>query len=185
MLASLGYVGGGTVDNATLSQLPDPKSKTKVYSLIDKGLARMAKGKLGEAEFLFLEAAKQDPENPSPYLNLGDIFSRRRDWSKALVYTQRTLELAPHNLWARMQMANILIEAGQYDEARNRLMGIRREYPLLAVASFGLGRIAEARKNYQEALRWYSEARRIMPNMPGLRGCIRRAQGKMKRPADN
>ncbi|MFH1742979.1 MAG: sulfatase-like hydrolase/transferase [bacterium] len=183
VIASLGYVGGGTIDNATISRLPDPKSRTRVYTLIDKGLAKLAKGELNEAELCFAQAAKQDPENPSPYLNLGDIYARRRDWPKALLYTQRTLNLAPNNLWARMQMANILIEAEMYDEAREQLTRIREEYPLLAVAQFGLGRIAEAGEDYEEALRWYAEALRIVPNLPGLRDCISRTQGKMKRAA--
>ncbi|HPA46591.1 MAG TPA: sulfatase-like hydrolase/transferase [bacterium] len=184
ILGTLGYVSGGTIRNTTLSNLPDPKSRTRVYVLIDEGLAQMAKGEMGAAEFSFLQASKQDPENPSPYLNLGEIYARQRQWAKALLYTQRTLDLAPDNLWAQLQMANILIEAERYDEARNRFLAIRQDFPLLSSAQFGLGRIAEAEGNLEEALHWYSEALRITPNLPGLRDCFRRAQGKMKRPAD-
>ncbi len=179
VLASLGYVGGGTISNATLAQLPDPKWKTRIYVLIDEGLAKMARGDLRGAEENFLEAAKQDPENPSPYLNLGDIHYRRGDWSKALLYTQRTLDLAPDNLWARIQMANILIETKRYEEARRRLLEIREEYPLCAAVPFALGRIAEASQQYTGALQWYSEALKLMPTMPGLRHSMRRVQQKM------
>ena len=179
ILASLGYAAGGTIDSATLPQLPDPKTKTRIYVLIDEGLTKMARGDFRGAETNFIEAAKQDPENPSPYLNLGDIYGSQQQWAKALLCTQRTLDLAPNNLWARIQMAVILMEMKRYDEARERLLRIREEQPRCAIVQFSLGRIAEAGGKYEEALQWYSETLKLMPNMSGLRQRMREAQEKM------
>ncbi len=178
-LVSLGYVAGGTLGDATVEQLPDPKSKTRVYILIDEAISKMARGDLAGAEDQFLKAAELDPENPSPYLNLGDIYSRRQQWEEALFYTEKTLHLSPHNLWARVQLAGVLIELDRLDEARGRLLKIRKEYPLCAMAHFGLGRIAEAEKDYSEAIRWFSETLHLMPTMPGLRERIDKNREKL------
>ncbi len=184
-LVSLGYVAGGTLNGATVEQLPDPKSKTRIYMLIDEALAKLGRGDLAGAEEQFLKAAELDPENPSPYLNLGDIYSRRHEWEKALLYTEKTLDLSPHNLWARVQRAGVLIELGRLQEAQERLLVIRKEYPLCAMAHFGLGRIAEEEENYPQAIRWFSETFRLMPTMPGLRDRIDKIRDKMTNPASS
>ena len=67
------------------------------FALTSLGYAERAAGRNQEAEKYFLRLAKTDPKLYVPYLALGDLYTARRQFSKAQAAYTKGRGLAPHN----------------------------------------------------------------------------------------
>lgn len=178
VLHALGYAAGGVV-TGTLGPnipLPDPKTKINIYLRNDQGLAAMAKGFTPEAIEIFQEAIFEDPNNPTSYLNLGMAYSRQERWDEAIQYTQKALELAPQAHLIHLQLARLFLSAGELAKARQLLEAIIQDNPESAEAHYQLGNVALQEKRYDEAARNFEDARRWMPDFPGIEEDIQSAR---------
>ncbi len=178
MLASLGYAAGGRSPGiiSPEEQLPDVKEKLDVYLLVDNGLGMMARGFDHKSIELFLKAIDKDPDNPTPYANLGLAYFKTRQWKKAIQYTKKALELAPQNILANLQLTRIYIRSNYHDKAKRLLEIMLSDFPKLAEAHFQLGQVYMKKSDYPSALKEYELARKWMPDMPGIDEFIKTAQ---------
>jgi arylsulfatase A-like enzyme len=178
MLASLGYAAGGRSPGiiSPEEQLPDVKEKLDVYLLVDKGLGMMARGFDHKSINLFLKAIDKDPDNPTPYANLGLAYAKTRQWKKAIQYTKKALELAPQNILANLQLTRIYLRCDYHDKAKRLLEIILSDFPKLSEAHFQLGQVYLEKSDYQAALQEFALAKKWMPDMPGIDGFIKTAQ---------
>ncbi len=181
MLASLGYAAGGKSPGVIgpEEQLPDVKEKLDVYLLVDKGLGMMARGFDHKSIDLFLQAIDKDPDNPTPYANLGLAYSKTRQWKKAIQYTKKALELSPQNILANLQLTRIYIRSNYHDKAKRLLEIIISDFPKLAEAHCQLGQVYLEKNDYSTALQEFELARKWMPDMPGIDGLIKTTQESM------
>ena len=181
-LAALGYVGTFVATPAAeRSRLADPKDKIDLFNLVinareqihdehdpDRGLQALR------------QVVARDPQVVDAWLMMGNEYSRRREFSRALDAFQRALVLKPDDDLAVFNMANVYRTIGKDDEA---LVGYRRLLELdphnaqahqaVAQVLVDHGRLAEA----EEAL---NRALAIQPAMAAARntlGALRLKQG--------
>ncbi len=174
VLASLGYAAGGSTTGiiAPDKPLPDPKQKLDVYNWVDSGLSFLARGFNQNAIDLFRRAQGKDPENPTPYLNLGLAYARNQEWEKAIENTLKAIELSPQNLLAHLQLTRIYVLNNQLEEGKKRLTAILKEFPKSAEAHYQLGELFSRQQDYPAALQEFELAKQWMPDMPGIEELI-------------
>ncbi|MGC9328637.1 MAG: sulfatase/phosphatase domain-containing protein, partial [Candidatus Hinthialibacter sp.] len=179
-LASLGYAAGPSDQGiiAPNKPLPDPKDKLDVYLLVDRGLGLLSQGYAFLSIDLFEEALKKDPENPTPYVNLGLAYAKVNQWDKAIDLTRKSVEMSPENLIAQLQLTRIYVIRDMLDEAQKRLNALIQEFPHLAEAHYQLGEVFMKRNEFQSALQEYELAQYWMPDMPGIEEAIEKAKNK-------
>ncbi len=178
MLASLGYAAGGAAPGiiGPDKSLPDPKQKIDVYLLIDRGLGALARGFHQRSIELFEQAMRKDPQNPTAYANMGLAYAQMKEWDAAIKLTKKAVELSPENLLAHLQLTRIYTMSGHLEEGQNWLEAILRDFPKQAEAHYQLGEIYLRQQDYSKALQQFQEAKRWMPDMPGIDSKIEQAE---------
>ncbi|MBI1387407.1 MAG: sulfatase-like hydrolase/transferase [bacterium] len=180
-LASLGYVGGGEVREATSEMdRPDPKDCVAIYNQIDRGLVALARSNVSEALNLFRGALALDPQNPAVLLNLGQTYARMKDYDQAVSYVKKAIEAAPANEMIKLNLAKILMMADRYSEAEEILRAFVERFPSQADAYYQLGVIALKKDRPSEAREWFERARRWMPDIPGLDEAMKQVESASK-----
>ena len=79
-----------------------------------------------------------------------------------------------------LHLAKIYAAAGIYSEAANILTGIVAKHPSMADAHFQLGWISIQEKRWQDALTHLQEAKKWMPDIPGLQFALQQVQKGME-----
>jgi len=117
-LASLGYVGGTAVDDATSwRDLPDPKDRLGIYDRIGHIRTLIRSGKEDEAIPLLDGVLKEAPEVIDAYYTLGNCYLKKKDFGKAAEYYRATLAKRPDHDYAMIGLADTLVAQGHVDEA--------------------------------------------------------------------
>jgi arylsulfatase A-like enzyme len=119
-LRSLGYLGG-TPGATVRKNLRDPKDCTRVLKSIWEGMRIRATGNPREAARCFEEALKQDPENPSLYLYLGECYEGVND-KQAINSLRKAILIRPDYSQAYVRLMSLLVGQGSGNEAY--LLGI-------------------------------------------------------------
>jgi tetratricopeptide (TPR) repeat protein len=96
----------------------DPNVRKQKY--LESGKRYVAKGKYEEAIIQFSNALRVDPRFAPAHLELAHTYLRVSAWSNAYQELRRTVELAPDNLQARLDLGNLLLGARQLDKAREQ-----------------------------------------------------------------
>ncbi len=182
-LMSLGYAGGGLGNGTTEADavLPNPKDKIDVYLLIDRGLWSLATGNYPKAIERFEKALEKDPNNPTPYYNLGIAYAKTFQWDRAIQFTRKALERSPKSMLVHLSLAKILMSNGDLSEAKKILDALLEEYPKHAEIHYQLGWIEMKSERFAEAGNYFQQAKYWMPDMPGIDTAIQKARdGKLE-----
>lgn len=171
-VSALGYTGGAVTQPSDPMKLPDTKNKTQVYRMIDEGLNAMARRRIQTAEETFRKVVDLDPQNPSPYLNLGDVLARVGRFEEAETYLRISLDLSPNNKMTQNLLANVLVSMGRLDEAEALYDALLADTPQLPEALFFKGQIYEKRGDAKKALEFYQQVEKLTPELPGLKESI-------------
>lgn len=81
------------------------------------GLAYRAVGKIQEAERAFWKAIQLEPNEGIPYMNLGDLALRKKDFEKTAAYYQKGLQLMPKDSAALYGFGVLHGMKGEWKEA--------------------------------------------------------------------
>ena len=124
-LAALGYVGTFVSEAPrSLSPLADPKDKIELFNLITKAREELQDARESKAGLTMLEEiVRKDPDIVDAWLLLGNEYSNRRDFTRALECFQRVLALKPDDDLAIMNMANVYRDLGRPADA---VVGLKR-----------------------------------------------------------
>lgn len=130
------------------------------------------RGQHDEALRLAHEAMRWGAHEPSVHNNLGVFLFqqgqregfRPGQLDEAIGHLRQTLQLDPHRIEARKNLALALQLAGKPDEAFAEWNEMLRENPARADAHFELGNLLIAQNRPQEAAGQYSEAVRLQPD---------------------
>src|SRR5271155_1696899 len=82
----------------------------------DKGTQYFQQGKYNEAAIEFQNALQIDPDFADAHYQLAQCYLKRGSLRQAYPELARTVELAPNNLKAQLDLAGILLAAGKFLE---------------------------------------------------------------------
>jgi tetratricopeptide (TPR) repeat protein len=126
-------------------------------------------GRLDDAEGMFKEVLRRNPDNYSSHLHLGWLYFSRNDKRRALEQYRRAVELNPGDPLAALSLAALLEEMDRYEEAISRyrdglaLPGIppsekRKAYNSLSRLLVERGRLGEAVSVVERGLAEFPDA---------------------------
>jgi protein O-mannosyl-transferase len=115
------------------------------------GLAYAMAGRLQEAETVLGEAVRLDPDNAGAWSNLCLVHKNLKQLPRAIEECEHAAQLAPHLPEARTSLGQVLLLAGQYDEAEQHLRAALELKPDLLSARRLLDRLARERQRAAES----------------------------------
>ena len=181
-LAALGYVGTFVATpDADPSSLADPKDKIELFNLISRAREQMHDQHDWDGGLKTLrQVVATDPRVVDAWLMMGNEYSRRREFPRALDAFQRALALKPDYDLAVFNMANVYRTMGKDEEA---LVGYRRLLeldPRNAQAHQAVAQVLVDHGRLDEAQASLNRALEIQPAMAAARntlGALRLKQG--------
>ncbi len=153
-LASLGYVGlqKSAVPASAAATGVDPKDEIASANKILSALALLNQGKPDRAVAL-LQPVRADTRMYLAQFVMGAALARQRQYSQAIEYLHRAIELQPDSTWAHYEMGSSLMKTGDYktavvhlEIASSRLPEFAEAHSLLAQAYDHLGRPEDAQR---------------------------------------
>lgn len=136
----------------------DSRNKKAYQTLV---LLCYKSGKLNQAIVVGQNALKEiNKKDPMISNNLGMVYIKRKEYSKASEMFTQTLGFDPNNLEAKLNLATIAIREGAWKIAVSRLEDVVAKRPnhlyanrTYAVALMGMKRLREAKKVYERLLK--------------------------------
>jgi tetratricopeptide (TPR) repeat protein len=152
-------VGGCTLaPNPVSHATPSP---TDAATLIANGQLTVA------AELLDQEAARQ-PDNPTPLLQLGELYLRQRLWLPAEDAFNRALVVAPSHPAATAGLAEVRLQQGDFEAAQSLWLEAISQNPDLHGVYTGLGRLAMTRLDFPAAREAFETQQARQPDPEAL-----------------
>ena len=111
---------------AVLSRVPKERTAVLHYNL---GRAYALQQDMQQARIQFEAALTIRPDYMLPRLALGEVYLKSGDYGKVLQLTDEVVKLDPYNVAARLQRTRALIGTQNFNQARQELMAISKEYP--------------------------------------------------------
>jgi choline-sulfatase len=173
-LATLGYVG--TFAASTIGdrrQLADPKDKIELFNLMTTARERIHDEHDGDGGLKALqEVVAKDPNIVDAWVLIGNEYSRRREFPRALDSFQRALAAKPDYDLAAFNMANVYRAMGRDADAvvtYERLLALD---PKNAPAHQKLAEVLVDRGQLDEAQASLHRALEIQPSMAAARNTL-------------
>ncbi len=117
---------------------------------------------------LWLSAAKTSPSSPQNHNNLGDLYTRQKNYQKAIEEFNKAIQLNPNYADAYHNLANTFLQSGQPEKAIASYQKSLEINPTIWQSHLALGAIYFDQKDYQQAKSHILEAISIKPNNPDL-----------------
>src|SRR5882762_9280210 len=166
-LASIG-LGRGSEGRELLEQALAKKPEFADALLGQAGLAAGEK-KLDEAARLIERALASAPKSADAWLMKGDLSRIMADRKGAIVAYQKILELRPDNVPARLNIASLQIDSGNFGEARKQIEQIRKIAPNSPMSHYMEGLIEFRQRNYPAAREAVLQVLKVTPDhMPSM-----------------
>ncbi len=112
------------------------------------------------------QAIKLNPKAVAPYLRAGNLADKTGNPERAIKYYRAGLEALPNDESLTFKLADVYLEQKQYDDARLLIENLLRTDAGNAQALWRLGEIERAQGKLADALRDYTRAVAIDPNLP-------------------
>jgi len=180
-LAALGYIGTFVQTRPGGRPLADPKDKIDLFNLLITARERLHDEHDSEGGLKALrEVISKDAEVIDAWVMMGNEYSRRREFPRALECFQRALAFKPDYDLAVFNMANVYRRLGRDDEA---LVGFRRLIeldPRNAQAHQQAAQVLVDQGRLEEAETELNRALELQPSMAAARntlGALRLKQG--------
>lgn len=141
-----------------------------------RGRILIEKGRLEEARESLLEAEKLDPTMADPQYYLGIIHERFNQPVEALERYRKASSCEPSNPQFVVASAEMLIYMDRLDEAESLLTERRSDFQYNAAICQTLGQIKTIRRDHEQAVRYFDEARLLAPDDNSIVEDLARAQ---------
>lgn len=119
-------------------------NKNMGLALVESGRSLMLLSKNDEAIAAFTDASNYLPNEPEPYLYLGDLYALSKKFTEALAQYEKVIEKSPENIEAYLKAAGVSQDAGDIKKAYNLLRNIESKYSNHGVLQRELGVLALA-----------------------------------------
>ncbi len=182
-LASLGYVGGGIIEDFDFDQTrEDPKDLIDFHNLYMTVMALVSQEMYGEAKVSAEELVRQRPDCFVGYLQLAEIARKQKDYSGVAVNLNMVIELNPEDAKAHNNLGTVLQLQGKLDDAINHYRIALQFDPDDADVHKNLGNALSTQGKTEEAIKHLTESLRIKPDQlnthPKL-GNLLQSKGKL------
>ncbi len=127
------------------------------------GVILLDEGSIAESILHLENAVTLDPTSSDAYRNLGNAFLKAQDFESALQAYQKSYELNPDQIEARVLWASVALEIGQPSAAKEVWIDVIIEDPTNPIANRGLGVIAALEQDYQNALPYLQISTMLLP----------------------
>ncbi len=135
-----------------------------VGGFLSKGRELIKNKKYADAESVLNEGIKQIRDNPELHLELGNVYLLKKNFKKALVQFQRSLEINPSKEAYRLKLSEALLGLGQLQEAEKNLNEIIEKNSNSFNAHYGLGLLKIKAGKNQEGIAAFQQASKIDPD---------------------
>jgi tetratricopeptide (TPR) repeat protein len=122
------------------------------------GMMLQAYEQYQSADACYRVARALDPRSLSWAYLSGVVRAELGAHTEALAAFRQALDIDPGYLPARMRLADTLMRAGDLDASRSAYEALTRDFPELALAHYGLGRVSAATHNSAAAVEHYRRA---------------------------
>ena len=140
-------------------------NKNNVVALVKLGMAQGERGALDTSLQTYLDAAQNNPKEPTFYLLAGSIYEKKDDWDRAKQMYQKVLGLEPDNPLASNNMAYVMLQqGGNVDVAFAMAQSARRQLPDNASSADTLGWAFYHKRVYTSAIGLFQEAVKKEPD---------------------
>ena len=139
----------------------DPKISSKLYALALTGKAKglLADNHLKQAETALLKAVEVNPDNFETHFELGKLYTKTKEYPKAINSYQNATELNPEMASAFYNLGFVFAKRGNYASAEEALLGAAKLSPPyadkvlfnLAVVQLKLGKKEFGIQNLQKS----------------------------------
>jgi tetratricopeptide (TPR) repeat protein len=140
----------------------DPQKAKAKY--LATGQNYMEKGQYGDAAIEFRNALRLDPRFVDAYYQLAQANLARHDWTAAYAALEKTIELNPSRLDARLDRGRIYLAARQFNDADDEANFILRQDPRDVSAYQLLGAALIGEQKPDEALAAFAKVTELLPN---------------------
>jgi len=120
---------------------------------------------LAEATRLYQQAAKIATQEPGVYNDMALCYAQRKMYREAEAAMRQAVRLQPNNGLYRNNLATILVDIGQFNEAFEQLKALQAE----PVAHYNLGYLLQKKGQNDEALRHFITAANQDPKLTQAR----------------
>ena len=138
--------------------------RMKVNKAIQAAFEHFQAGNLQEAENIYRELLKIQPNNTDAYNNLGSVLYEKGRFDEAITCYKKVIELNPNFAGAYYNLGDLLQETGRFDEAIPCYKRAIELNPAFVWAYNNLGNAYVAKKQPDEALFYYRKALELDPN---------------------
>jgi len=154
-------------DPAAIGELRQAVKKNKwdkeAWQLL--GLAYFSYDRHDDAEAAFLKALKLDPEFAQAQVNLGSLYLELGRFKEAVVVLEQAADNPEYRepARARHNLAYAWLAQGDHEQARTLYQSVLRKFPNFCPGLHGLGMVAEAEGQLNDALGRYRAANECDP----------------------
>lgn len=180
------YLGEGDSRLTNLEIHGEPVSKLdpRVEPLMHRALELLRADKGAEAEEILKQAMEIQPDEPSLHNNLARAYLVQGQTEKSEALTRETHERFPDYLFGRINLASMLIEKGEIEQAEKLVAGLmsRRRFHFAefsAVAGVEIS-LALARGDQAAAENWLKAMEQIDPDNADLAAYRMRVKPNVK-----
>jgi tetratricopeptide (TPR) repeat protein len=142
----------------------DPETAKGKYLAAGQGF--MQKGRYGDAAVEFRNALRLDPRFVDAYYSLAQASLAQHDWNAAYSALEKTVELNPTRLDARLDRGRIFLAARQFREAEDEANFIIGRHPSDVAAYQLLGAALIGEQQTDSALKAFYKVTELLPNDP-------------------
>lgn len=153
-LRSLGYVSLSPQGSGPLNMrnLPDPKDKIEVYSLLENAIEEAELGHLQSSTIKLKRVLQEDRGLVDAYANLGVNYAQLQNYGEAIKAFKQTIKLDDGNVFAIYNLALCYASLGRFKDA---ITGLRRALaldPNDTLSQLALGQIYQKLGNPDAAI---------------------------------
>ena len=146
-------------------------------ALLKLGQALNAQGSTDQAIATFQQSLKDNPNEISFYILLGELYEGQKNWESAKQMYQKALQIQPANPIASNNLAYVMLQTGgNVDVAISLAQTARRLMPDSPNAADTLGWAYYQKGLYPTAIDLFKEALKKMPNDPTFQDHLKKAQ---------
>lgn len=126
--------------------------------------ASVRKWEANEAKDLLTQALKEDAENDSLKVSLGNAYIAGGDIMQGVQTLLAVTQSDPDNLEANLVLGRLAVTSGQYDKAATRLEGVIAKHPDNTEALYFLAEAYKAQGKKEKAIELFERCKKLINN---------------------